>query len=231
MPLCSGRGEYAWGSDRQLILKGLFLALSTWFMTASTAHAQTVVAQRIVVRSYNSIGVPLHMLEHADATLQELLRDAGIDSSWRNCRTTEGPSSRSSDLCKDVLNASEVIVRIVHAPPAVTDGEVLGYSHVDPYRRQGTLATVFADRVRTLAGELRIDAGTLLGRAIAHEIGHLLLGTLDHSQEGLMRGHWSNGGRAADWLFSFTQAQQIRGAIASRIDGEPPAIALARSTR
>jgi hypothetical protein len=217
--------------DRQLFLKGLLIALSTLFVSGSTAHAQTVVAAPVVVRSYNTLGVPLAMLEHAESTAGDLLREAGIDASWRNCRTTDGPSLQSRDLCDEVLNASEVIVRIVRAPRAITDVEVLGYSHVDPYRRQGTLATVFADRVRALAAALRIDAGTLLGRAMTHEIGHLLLGTLDHSQEGLMRGHWSKDGRVADWFFSFTQAEQIRSALASRTASTPPAIALAQSAR
>jgi hypothetical protein len=223
------RSRHACGYERQLILKGLLVALL--LVPASSTSAQTVAAPRIVVRSYNTIGLPLPMLDRAESTMRDLLRTAGIDSSWRNCRTAEGPSSQSSDLCNDVLKASEVIVRIVRAPPAITDVEVLGYSHVDAYRRQGTLATVFADRVRALAAALRIDEGTLLGRAMTHEIGHLLLGSLDHAHEGLMRGHWSAEGRPADWIFSFTQAEQIRAGVASRIDDASPALALARSTR
>ena len=34
-------------------------------------------------------------------------------------------------------------------------------------------------------------ADVLLGRAMAHEIGHLLLGANSHSLNGIMRGHWS----------------------------------------
>jgi hypothetical protein len=225
------RWGHAWSSERQLMLKGLLVALSTWFMSASSVHAQTVVPPRIVVRSYNTIGLPLPLLDRAKSTIGDLLHKAGIDSTWRNCRTIAGPSSQSPDLCNDVPSASELIIRIVATPPAITDVEVLGYSHVDAYRRQGTLATVFADRVAALATALRIDEGTLLGRAMTHEIGHLLLGTLGHAQEGLMRSHWSKQGRAADWLFSLTQAEQIRAALASRINGVPPALALARSTR
>jgi hypothetical protein len=213
------------------MLKALVYAFMAWFLSAASAHGQTLDAQNLVVRSYNTIGVPLPILDRAESTIAQLLRDAGLDSRWRNCRTTKGPSSQSTDSCLDVPNASEVIVRLVRTPRAITDVEVLGYSHVDPYRGEGTLATVFVDRVRALARELRIDEGTLLGRAMAHEIGHLLLGTLDHAQQGLMRGHWSKDGRAADWLFSVTQAERIRTALASRINGLPPALALARSTR
>jgi hypothetical protein len=213
------------------MLRALVFACMALLPSASSVDAQTVVAQKLVVRSYNTIGVPLPMLDRAESTIAQLLREAGIDSKWRNCRTTKGPSSQSTDLCLDVTKASEVIVRLVRAPRAITDVEVLGYSHVDAYRGEGTLATVFVDRVRSLAIELRVDEGTLLGRAMAHEIGHLLLGTLDHAQQGLMRGHWSKDGRAADWFFSVTQAERIQAALASRINGLSPALALARSTR
>jgi len=226
----SARLGHAWSSARQLMLKAALVALS--LMSASSVHAQTVAPPHIVLRAYNTIGVPLPMLHRAELTIGELLRESGIDSSWRNCRTAHGPSSQSDDLCSEVLNASEVIVRIVRAPRAITDVEVLGYSHVDAYRRQGTLATVFADRVRTLAAALRVDEGTLLGRAITHEVGHLLLGNLEHSETGLMQGAWNTAGRRrSDWFFSSTQAARMRAGLAARTLSAPIAVARAQSSR
>jgi hypothetical protein len=35
------------------------------------------------------------------------------------------------------------------------------------------------------------DAGQILGNAIAHEIGHLLLNNQSHSASGIMRGDWN----------------------------------------
>jgi hypothetical protein len=230
-PSTPRRGGHA-GSDRHLILKGLVVAVSTWFISGSGAHAQAVAAQRVVVRSYNTIGLPLPILDDAESTVGDLLREAGIDSSWRNCRTTDGPSSRAVDLCSEVLSASEVIVRIVAAPRAITEVEVLGYSHVDAYLRQGTLATVFADRVRALAAALRVDEGTLLGRAITHEVGHLLLGTLEHSETGLMRGAWNTAGRRrSDWLFSSSEAARMRMGLEARVLSPLLAVARAQSLR
>ena len=221
------RRGHAW-SYRSVFLDGLVIAFFAWLVSGSSAYAQPGASQRVVVRSYNTIGLPLPMLDDAESTVGSLLREAGIDSSWRNCRTSNGPSSESDDVCGDVLNPSEVIVRIVRAPRAITDVEVLGYSHVDAYRRQGTLATVFADRVRALAPALRIDEGTLLGRAITHEVGHLLLGTLEHSETGLMRGAWHSAGhRRSDWLFSSTEGTRMRAGLEAR--SLSPAIAVARA--
>ena len=224
------RTGHAWSFERQLMLNGLLVVLS--FISASSVYAQPIAVPRIVVRSYNTIGVPLPVLNRAESTIANLLRQAGMDSSWRNCRTMQGPSSQSTDWCSDVLTASEVIVRIVRAPRAITDAEVLGYSHVDAYRRQGTLATVFADRVRTLAAALRTDEGTLLGRAITHELGHLLLGTLDHSETGLMRGAWNTPGRRrSDWFFSSSEADRMRAGLDARVLSTPLAVARVQSTR
>src|SRR5262249_27768297 len=153
------------------------------------------------------------------------------DPTWRNCRTTDGPSSQSRDVCTDVLSAPEVIIRIIRTPRAITDVEVLGYSHVDAHRRQGTLATVSADRVRELAAALRIDEGTLLGRAITHDLGHLLLGTLEHSETGLMRPAWNTTGRrGSDWSFSSAEATRMRAGLETR-SLSPLAVARAQSSR
>jgi len=221
------RWGHAW-NYRSVFLDGLVIALFAWLVSGSNAYAQAGASQRVIVRSYNTIGLPLSMVDRAESTVGELLHEAGIDSSWRNCRTNAGPSSESDDVCGDVLNPSEVIVRIVRAPLTITDVEVLGYSHVDAYRRQGTLATVFADRVQALAPALRIEEGTLLGRAITHEVGHLLLGTLDHSGTGLMRGAWNTlSHHPFDWLFSSAEASRMRAGLEAR--SLSPALAVARA--
>jgi len=117
------------------------------------------------------------------------------------------------------LSARELIVRIVTAPRIISrDPEALGYSDVDVQARRGTLATVFADRVHTLATERYFDEGTLLGRAIAHEIGHLLLGVVAHPKTGLMRGYWVTDIRLGDWTFSSAEGTGMREGLASRAD-------------
>jgi hypothetical protein len=59
-----------------------------------------------------------------------------------------------------------------------------------------------------------MSVATLLGRAIAHEIGHLLLGSAEHPRLGLMRALWSHdelrGRKPAHWGFSAREAAQMR---------------------
>jgi hypothetical protein len=58
------------------------------------------------------------------------------------------------------------------------------------------------------------DAGQILGNAIAHEIGHLLLNNQSHSASGIMRGDWNLWDlRNASYgylLFTPQQAQAIQ---------------------
>ena len=151
------RWGHAWNSERQLMLKGLLVALSAWFMSPSSVHAQTVTASRIVVRSYNTIGLPVPILDRAKSTIGDLLHRAGIDSTWRNCRTTAGPSSQSPDLCSDVPTASELIVRIVATPRAITDVEVLGYSHGGQEQRDHTRPRVVAAGVQRAVASVPLN--------------------------------------------------------------------------
>jgi hypothetical protein len=83
--------------------------------------------------------------------------------------------------------------------------DALGDARVDEHTRSGVLATVYVDRVEELARAARVDVGMLLGRALAHELGHLLMGGL-HGVSGLMRPSWTREevrrNAAADWMFA-----------------------------
>jgi hypothetical protein len=81
---------------------------------------------------------------------------------------------------------------------------------------RGVLATVFLDLVEPVARRNGADVNEVLGRAIAHEIGHLLLGTSSHSAAGLMRAIWTDRelGRndPRDWLFGTGEGALLRAA-------------------
>ena len=59
-----------------------------------------------------------------------------------------------------------------------------------------------------------LDRRTLLGRAIAHELGHLLLATTTHGPVGLMRAYWSREevrrGQPRDWNFVPSELAALR---------------------
>jgi hypothetical protein len=177
--------------------------------------AQSVLALSLVVRIYDAYGIPADHLARARTTVDGIMKAAGIAITWPQCP------------CAAPLSTGELVVRIVPAAPA-SEPESLGFSYVDIDRKAGTLATVFGDRVRQLAAVAGTDDGELLGRAMAHEISHLLLGTREHEHHGLMRGHWTSlelaEQRPADWILSRAEGLKIREAIARRSIQSLPAI-------
>jgi hypothetical protein len=156
--------------------------------------AALVTTLPLVVRVYDAAGVPSDQLERAHVTVTQTLHVVGIEPLWRPCR---------GNVCVEPPKQDELIVRIVKADERGSR-DLLGSAMVDVEGHAGTLATVYLDRVECLAGEARVDSGRLLGRAIAHEIGHLLLGTARHAQAGLMRARWLTGELQRDWPFDWT---------------------------
>jgi hypothetical protein len=172
--------------------------------------AAIVTTLPLVVRVYDAAGVPSGTLDRAHVTVAQTLHPVRIDPIWRACR---------GNLCAEPPKQDEVIVRIVRAEERGSQ-DLLGSAMVDVDGRSGTLATIYLDRVEWLAGQARTDSGRLLGRAIAHEIGHLLLGTSSHACAGLMRARWLTGELQRDWpldwMLSDREGAQMRWRLFER---------------
>jgi hypothetical protein len=164
----------------------------------------------LVVRVYDTTGMSASKLELARADVGQTLTAIGIEPIWRPCHATG---------CVGRPKPHEVSVRIVKSGPASEFGS-LGYSSIDTEQQAGTLATIYADRVDSLAAEAGMDEGVLLGRVIAHEIGHLLLGAPEHARRGLMRAVWRvdelRRGRSIDWVFSGQEGALMRRHLIAR---------------
>lgn len=187
------------------------IVITLWLCAPTAAFAaQPTPPSDVVVRIYDTFGVKEPVAEEARATSRMILAEAGVNVSWRECRTPGQAGAASKDACSDRVAPRELIVRIILTPRTILDPESFGYSFVDRERGRGTLATVFADRIRDLAVQLQLPQSVLLGRAMSHEIGHLLLGTVTHSLHGVMRGHWSANTSADDWTFTSAEALQMR---------------------
>ena len=91
---------------------------------------------------------------------------------------------------------------------------------MDVVAREGSLATVYVDRVNALADIAGRDRAELLGLAIAHEIGHVLLGTSAHAAVGLMLATWTayelRRRWSLDWMFGEQECLEMRRRLAER---------------
>ena len=195
--------------SRALVTLSLVLA-------PSVTHGAVTGWTDVVVRVYDANGVLAGTnraaLDHARKTLEA----ASVDVTWRLC----GPSP-----CDAPMAPGELAIRIVRsALPQRYQGTVpLGDALVDRTTGVGVLATIYFDRVLWLAARADADSRVLLGSAIAHELGHLLLATTSHGPAGLMRALWSQEEvrrrYSSDWTFAPAEIAAIRSrADARRID-------------
>jgi len=162
---------------------------------------------RISIRLYDAVGVPRQQRETAVAIAAGLLSAASIEADWRFCGESGLGDPAPEIVCDQLLAAGEKVVRIIRGPrpPRKLIPEPLGEATIDPARAVGTLATVYYDRVVARAQIAEVDVDLLFGRVMAHELGHLLLGTTGHSPSGLMRRLWTvdqlRMGPRGDWEF------------------------------
>jgi hypothetical protein len=191
-------------------------------LTAASTMAAAEIGpdMRVAVRTYDSAAVAGDLLPQAVAETRAILDASGLELTWHDCQVALVRTA--AHQCAAPLAANEIAVRIVGGETERSyRGELpLGYSLVDTGTHAGTLATIYIDRVAWLAGEAGVNAAVLLGRAIAHEIGHLLLGSNGHSESGLMRRVWSceslKRDRPRDWVFAPGDIKAMQQAVRLR---------------
>jgi hypothetical protein len=134
----------------------------------------------VVVHVDDRAGVPAHDFTAARQEVELIFSEAGIAVTWAEGRfpaSIIGPSAAKDGrrhVALLLVNADE------DAEPSA--GCTLGFAVRTP-----PVAYAFYNRVAEL-GQLRpIDVRVVLGRVIAHELGHVLLPPSAHSPNGIMR--------------------------------------------
>lgn len=173
--------------------RGLSLAgVSALLAVVGLTFPRTVCAKPatqylvVTVRVYNYAQTPSSVLAEAEREASRILGEAGLKSVWLDCPV--GPSTNiPENPCAEPIDAADIRLRIlsVPAPNSLHD---TAYGFVIP----PALATVYSESALRFARneEGEFEGSIVLGCAIAHEIGHLLLGSNSHSISGVMCAHW-----------------------------------------
>jgi hypothetical protein len=174
----------------------------------------------LTVRLYNTSGIPGPELLAARRAVESTFRDTGLDLIVRHCGRPVSPED-PVDACSESLKPLEVVVRVIDAPAfnATLHPEAYGVAYLIKATDRGWLATAFSDRIAGAATRVGVEAGTLLGLVIAHEVGHLLLGSGYHSWNGVMRADWPDALLDRDgeqWRFSTLEAARMRQVATNR---------------
>ena len=201
-----------WGLG--LVLFGSLLALG--------ANGRSPYVQ-LRVSVFNTVPASPSTVERAEREAGRILRGADIEVTWLNC-PEHGQSEAPASLCSEAVYPSHLQLRIVPASRGLTSS-TMGISF-SGQGGKGCYADLFYEPIQQLQQETHASPSVILGHVMAHELGHLLLGTNSHSPSGLMRAHWTpeDLANAAKGNLLFSREQALR--IADRVSGSstPPPV-------
>lgn len=126
------------------------------------------------------------VLAAAEREASRIFGEAGLTVVWQKCPTSNSIAIQK-DLCNEAPEPTDVILRVLSAPARSEFRETIFGFAVYP-----VLASVYYDRVllRAMSDAAEFEVHFILGAVIAHEIGHLLMGSNSHSNSGVMQASW-----------------------------------------
>jgi len=168
---------------------------SSILAAAPASHSQASLAVLI----YDLARVPPGDLARAGQVAAAIFADAGIEAEW-----VAVPVSNRMDLlsdfsaapangCRERRSDDTVRAQILPHAPTGFSLEALGYSL--PCARRGIQVTLYADRIEAVSQHSLASFYRVLGHALAHEVGHVLLRSAAYENAGIMKPVWSR----ADW--------------------------------
>ena len=205
------------GQDSIVASGGLMRSAALLIVVALVSGTRTpaaVIVDSLLVRIYDNAGILPADLTAALKTTHDILRRADLAADWVQCRARrDGPVPA---LCDTPPAPGEMVVRLIEGSDTASgERRALGYSLFDE-SGASAFATVYVDRVDWLARRAQYPRAPVLGRAIAHEMGHLILRSNAHTDAGLMREVWTAEqlvrNRREDWTFSADQGGDLRNA-------------------
>jgi hypothetical protein len=141
----------------------------------------------VTINVYNDAGVSEQVLAEAEQEATRIFHKAGVENVWVECRLWKPDPDRSS-RCQPPVGPTLLALRIVPWSSKLRDS-VFGIAFLSA-EGEGTYTDVFYVSVEKLHEDFHANLSRVLGHVMAHEIGHLLLGTNAHSPVGIMRPQW-----------------------------------------
>lgn len=193
------------------------------------ATAQSAFPQ-LRVSIFNSSPILPATIARAKTEAGRVLRVAGVEVIWIDC-LQDGPHTAPPDLCSEASFPSHLHLRILYVSRGLK-ASTLGISF-SAENGQACYADLFYEPIQQLQEETHVSSSVILGHAMAHEVGHLLLGTNSHSPSGLMREHWTREDLAkaskGNLRFSREQSLRITNRLAQRSGQGLQTLVLARN--
>jgi hypothetical protein len=153
-------------------LRAFLLLLSAAPLTLCADPAASVCADAIHSR------VPPAVMRSAAETATTLFRDAGIDLIWELTESGRQTRAEKDTPCRRA--GRRILVVTSRFSPRRGNPATLGEASL----RGGVVA--YYHRIEPYAQRNRVPPDLMLGYVLAHELGHVLLGSSFHSHDGVM---------------------------------------------
>jgi hypothetical protein len=167
--------------------KSSFQLLTTVLLLSGIALGTSDQSDGIVIKVFvnNTAKVSGALLDESEAEVGRIFHAASIRIAWVHCQDKHF----GEDICSRVPAVNEFVVHLIPTGSTSSDS-VFGMAFVG-LNGIGRYCNIFVDRIKQAEDNVASTA-ELMGTVMAHELGHLLLGSRSHSAEGLMRPIWDH---------------------------------------
>ena len=174
--------------------------------------------QQVTVSVYDDAHVPREILARAEDRAAKIFGQVGLNVNWLDC------SPANSARCAVPLESGgpvRLMLRITPSTSVTITDQIFGVAYLG---RDGTgqYCDVFWQRVKDLQTNSMVDLASILGSVMAHEMGHLLLGSNAHAISGIMQAHWESSELRhigmGSFLFLPDQGKRMRARVTQRDD-------------
>jgi hypothetical protein len=201
---------------RTAILAALAAALSG---PSAIARPHTVPSSgTLTLRVYDYFHLDRKSLLAAESEATAILLRTSVHVDWVDCPTSHASIDKFPD-CQGPAQQNDYILSIlsgVMTAQLQKPDDAMGIA--DESLHGSRRAAVFFNRIDSVAGGDAAPTEVLLGRVMAHEIGHLLLGPNAHSSAGIMQGAWTSRQlsmqAAREMVFTAKQSRIIQARLA-----------------
>lgn len=199
----------------------LLLGISLSGVEQSQAASSSELNPQITARVLNTVRFPSYRLARAERVTTQILRKARVQVVWLDCTV---PMGQWQSACDRPFGPTDFLFDFVEEIQSLSPNATAATLAFVPVPQDGELrqrAYISTRCASDTASERQASLELILGLAVAHELGHMLTGSGEHSPSGLMRAEWDAQDlkRAAkgDLVFTDDQIKQVRVGLLARI--------------
>jgi hypothetical protein len=189
------------------------MLLSALICPAGEASVPEKIGFTITIHVYNYAAVSEKTLARAKEETGRIFGCAGLTALWLDQPVEDGDLGRPGGPTASWDGTHFVLRLLTQSREGLAKyavGEALSFR----------IANIFMNRVTEHLRIGALSAGPVLGHAIAHEIGHHLLGDNSHGLRGIMVGNWSKQHlrhmSKGDLLFTHEEAARMQAEVKHR---------------